>query len=232
MENNNKSMSLGSVARDTYVNIEGYGKDKVNHAYAYGGPSFLVKTLNQNFDLNISNFVVVNFSGMAEIIDRFGGVEIEVDEEEIKTINGSIKEIANLKGVQCDNITSSGVLNLNGIQGVAYSRIRSTAGGDFKRTDRQREVLLALAKKSSNVKATDILPIINQLSSNLKTTLSATDMVSIATEVLKGGYQSNMEERMFPEAEYSGGDMINGIYYYVTDLDKAKESMHDFFFEE
>ncbi len=140
-------MKLGSVARDTYVNIEGYGTDKINHAYAYGDSIFLVKTVNQNFDLNISNFVVVNFFGMAKIIDRLGGIEIEVDDEKIKYINNYISEIAKIEGIQCENVASDEVHNLNGIQAVAYSRIRYTASGDFKRTERQRTVLLSLAKK-------------------------------------------------------------------------------------
>ncbi|MEG0132504.1 MAG: LCP family protein [Clostridium sp.] len=230
IDRENKSMKLGSIARDTYASIEGYGMDKINHAYAYGGPTFMVKTLNENFNLNISNFAVVNFFGMAKIIDRLGGVEIEVDEEEAATINGSISEIASIKGVDCDPITKAGTYNLNGIQAVAYSRIRSTEGGDFKRTERQREILLKLAAKSGDIKLTDVMPMINELSSNLKTTLSGTDMLSIATEVIKGGYQANMEERMFPEAEYSGGDMINNIYYYVTDLDVTKDRMKGYFF--
>lgn len=232
IDRENKSMKLGSVARDTYVNIEGHEMDKINHAYAYGGPTFLVKTLNQNFDLNISNFVVVNFFGMAKIIDRLGGVEIEVDDEEIKYINDYINEIAKIEGIQCDNVASAGVHNLNGIQAVAYSRIRYTEGGDFKRTERQREVLLSLAKKSSNIKLNDIMPMINQLSSNLKTTLDAKDMLSLSTEIINQGYQSKMEEKMFPEVDYSGGQLINEVYYYVTDLDKAKVSMHKYFFGE
>ncbi|MEG1255938.1 LCP family protein [Clostridium sp.] len=232
IDRENKSMKLGSIARDTYANIEGYGMDKINHAYAFGGPALMVKTLNQNFDLNISNFVVVNFFGMEKIIDRLGGVEIEVDEEEIQYINSYINEIKNIEGVSCDGITTPGIYNLNGIQAVAYSRIRYTSGGDFKRTERQREVLLKLAGKSSSIKLTDVMPIINELSSNLKTTLSASDMLSIATEIIKGGYQRNMEEKMFPEAEYSGGDMINGIYYYVTDLEQAKARIHEYLFGE
>lgn len=227
-----KAMKLASVARDTYANIEGYGMDKINHAYAYGGPNLMVKTLNQNFNLAITDYVVVNFFGMAEIIDRLGGVELEVDADEIQYINSYIDEVSKIKGITPEHITTPGTYNLNGVQAVAYSRIRYTAGGDFKRTERQREVLLKLAEKSSSVKITDVVPIINQLSSNLMTTLGASDMTNLAVELIKGGYSSNMSQTMFPEAAYSGGDMIDGVYYYVTDLSQAASSINNFFYGE
>lgn len=227
-----KAIKLASVARDTYANIEGYGMDKINHAYAYGGPNLMVKTLNQNFNLAITDYVVVNFFGMAEIIDRLGGVELEVDADEIQYINSYIDEVSKIKGITPEHITTPGTYNLNGVQAVAYSRIRYTDGGDFKRTERQREVLLKLAEKSSSVKITDVIPIINQLSSNLMTTLGASDMTNLAVELIKGGYSSNMSQTMFPEAAYSGGDMINGVYYYVTDLSQAASSINNFFYGE
>lgn len=227
-----KAMKLASVARDTYANIEGYGMDKINHAYAYGGPNLMVKTLNQNFNLAITDYVVVNFFGMAEIIDRLGGVELEVDVDEIQYINPYIDEVSSIKGVTPEHITTPGTYNLNGVQAVAYSRIRYTDGGDFKRTERQREVLLKLAEKSSSVKITDVVPIINQLSSNLMTTLGASDMTNLAVELIKGGYSSNMSQTMFPEAAYSGGDMIDGVYYYVTDLSQAASGINNFFYGE
>lgn len=227
-----KAVKLASVARDTYANIEGYGMDKINHAYAYGGPNLMVKTLNQNFNLAITDYVVVNFFGIAEIIDRLGGVELEVDVDEIQYINPYIDEVSSIKGVTPEHITTPGTYNLNGVQAVAYSRIRYTDGGDFKRTERQREVLLKLAEKSSSVKITDVIPIINQLSSNLMTTLGASDMTNLAVELIKGGYSSNMSQTMFPEAAYSGEDMINGVYYYVTDLSQAASSINNFFYGE
>ncbi|MEG2936569.1 MAG: LCP family protein [Clostridium sp.] len=227
-----KAMKLASVARDTYANIEGYGMDKINHAYAFGGANLMVKTLNQNFNLAITDYVVVNFFGLGEIIDRLGGVQMEVFEEELSSMNGSISEIAGIKGVEVAKITTPGTYNLNGVQAVAYSRVRSTAGGDFKRTERQREVLLKLAEKSSLIKITDVVPIINQLASNLMTTLGVPDMTNLAVELIKGGYTSNVSQKMFPEPEYSGGDMINGGYYYVTDLGQTASGINNFFYGE
>ncbi|MDU1414390.1 MAG: LCP family protein [Clostridium sp.] len=230
IDRENKSLSLASVARDTYVSIENHGMDKVNHAYAFGGAPLAVKTLNQNFDLNVTDFAVVNFFGLAKIIDRLGGVEIEVDDEELQTINGCINEVASIQGVEPRHVEKSGLQILDGTQAVAYSRIRSTAGGDFKRTERQREVLISLAKKNKDVKLTDIMPIVTQLSTNLMTTLEPADMINLSAEVITEGYQSNIKETMFPESEYAGGEIIDGIYYYVTDLDKTKEGMHEFLF--
>lgn len=215
IDRENKSMKLLSVARDTYASIEDHGMDKITHAYAFGGPTLAVKTLNQNYDLNIKDFVVVNFAGMVKIIDRLGGVEITVDDEEAQCIPG---------------IDSAGTYNLNGEQALAYSRDRATAGGDFKRTERQRTVLIKLAEKYRDVKLTDVMPIVSQLSTNLMTTLEPADITNLAAEVINNGYQKNIAQNMYPESTYASGQMIDGIYYYVGDLEQTKESMHNFLY--
>lgn len=230
IDRENKSMKLASVARDTYANIEGHGMDKINQANAEGGPTFMVKTLNQNFNLNITDFVIVDFWGVADIIDTLNGVVIEVDAEELLYINGYIDEVARISGKSVEHIFEPGLQILNGPQAVAYSRIRYTVGGDFKRTERQREVLLKLAEKSKEIKVTDIVPIITQLSSSLTTTLDISDMTNLAMDVIKGGYMSNMSQKMFPEPEYSYEDMTGEVYYYVTDLKEATRSIHKFLY--
>lgn len=96
VHNKNK---ITSIARDTYVTVDGYGQTKINHAYAYEGPELAIKTINENFDMNIQGFVTVNFSQLAEIIDYLGGINIAVTEEERQVSNRLIQEF----GVQCES---------------------------------------------------------------------------------------------------------------------------------
>lgn len=133
-------IKLTSIMRDSYVNIDGYGMDKINHAYAYGGPELALKTLNENFDLNIKEVMIVNFSSLIEIIDKIGGVTINITDEEISHIHG---------------INSSGEQLLNGSQALAYSRIRYATGGDYKRTERQRTVVNAVFNKLKSTPLTE-----------------------------------------------------------------------------
>lgn len=215
IDRKHKKIKVASVLRDSYVKIEGRGLDKITHAYAFGGPMLAVKTLNQNFDLNIQNFVVVNFFGLAEIIDELGGVDIEIDESELKHVD----------------VQNTGMQHLNGTQAVAYSRIRYTAGGDFKRTERQREVLFALIKKFENITVSQMVTLVSKIAPNLKTSLSPSDIVQLGTEVITNGYNHQLAQGMFPSDEYSKGKKINGIYYYVTDLAKAKQDIQKFVYE-
>lgn len=133
--------------RDSYVDIEGHGKTKLNHAYAYGGPELAIKTINSNFKLNIRDFVAVDFYGLENIIDTVGGVEIPVRSDEIKYINSYMQGTAKVENKAVQEVQNPGLQNLNGMQAVAYARIRYTSGGDYERTERQRTILTAVMNK-------------------------------------------------------------------------------------
>ncbi len=122
-----------SVYRDTYMKIEGHGLDKVTHAYSYGEAPLAIKTLNENMDLNIKEFVTVNFDAVADAVNALGGVTIDVEQNEIQYINSYIKETSRVTGLKTENVTKPGKQTLDGVQAVAYSRIRYTEGGDQKR---------------------------------------------------------------------------------------------------
>lgn len=165
INNDTKEVKLVSVYRDTYVDIEGYGLDKITHAYSYGGPELALKTLNKNLDLNVTEFVTVNFDSVADAVDALGGVEINVTEAELYYINSGIRDTASHIGKEANLVTEAGVQTLDGVQAVAYSRIRQTSGGDYKRTERMRTVIEAMFQKMKtksigeiNDLADDILP--------------------------------------------------------------------------
>ena len=136
-------VQLYSIYRDTYVQMELDGEvifDKINHAY-YNGVENTLKTINENLDLNITEYVMADFTAIADLVDSVGGIEIDVDSEEINYINDYIKDVSSVIGRTSSNITHTGVQHLDGIQAVSYCRIRYTSGLDYKRTERMREVL-------------------------------------------------------------------------------------------
>ncbi len=147
INNDTKEIKLVSVYRDTYVDIDGHGLDKINHAYSFGGPELALKTLNKNLDLNVTEFVTVNFEAVADAVDALGGVEINITSDELYYLNSGIRDTANHTGKEANIVTETGLQTLDGVQAVAYSRIRYTSGGDYKRTERMRTVIEAMFQK-------------------------------------------------------------------------------------
>lgn len=223
-------IKLTSIMRDSYVYIEGYGNDKINHAYAYGGPELSIRTINENFGLNIQDFASVNFSSLPKIIDILGGVDIEITSEELQYINSYINDINSKDGTYSPNIYSSGVQHLDGTQALAYSRIRYTAGGDYKRTERQRIVLEALFNKLTSASIGSYNSLLNEVLPYVQTNLNAGDILSLGTKVL--GIGNKLEQDRFPRDGYGEGAMINGVYYLTYDLETAKQQMRDYIFND
>ena len=146
---------LVSVYRDTYLNLSNDTYNKCNAAYAKGGPEMAINMLNMNLDMNITDFVTVGFAGLTDTVDALGGVWVDVDDSEISHLNNYQLCIAEDLKRSYVPVTSTGYQLLDGLQATGYCRIRYTAGDDFKRAERQREVLTALAdqaKKSSVAK--------------------------------------------------------------------------------
>lgn len=223
-------LKLTSFMRDSYVYIDGHGQDKLNHAYAFGGPELAIRTLNQNFGLNIENFITVNFSSLPIIIDKLGGVDIEITADELNYINGYINDINNKDGRNSSSITTTGVQHLDGVQALAYSRIRYTDGGDYKRTERQRTVLEAIFKKLTSTPVTSYNSLLNDLLPYVQTNLSATDILSLGTKVISIG--NNLEQDRFPRDGYAQGTMIDGIYYISFDIETTKNQVKNYIFED
>ena len=164
-------IKLISVYRDSFLDIEGVGLDKVTHAFAYGGPERTINTLNRNLDLNITEFAALNFKTVAKVVDSVGGIDIDIKDDEISQMNTYLPETARYLKSDFEYITEAGKQHLDGVQAVTYSRIRHTEGGDYRRTERMRTVLTAVfkeVKKMSfgelNKMLDDVLP---EVSSNI-----------------------------------------------------------------
>ncbi|AWI06373.1 LCP family protein [Clostridium drakei] len=231
LDKKHKKLKISSIMRDSYVNVDGYGMTKVTHAYAYGGPTLAIKTLNKNFDLNIKDYVTVDFFGFEKIIDSVGGIEINITPEEIKYINGYIKETSKIENASIPLINNPGLQKVNGRQAVAYTRIRYTAGGDFERTQRQRNVLIAVLNKIKKISSTSIVNVVSELLPYTETNMSNTDILKMLTSIYTLGIKDIGEQR-FPLDGYCDGKMIDNVWYLMFDLNATKNQMHKYIFED
>lgn len=229
----NKSLKLTSLARDTLVKTPGRGEEKLTHAYAYGQEELLMQTINENFDLDIKDYAVVNFKSFIDIVDIIGGVDINVNEKEIHHLNEVIKECYGVNHEDTKNIeyiTSSGNHNLNGYQALAYARIRKL-DTIYKRDERQRLILTNIAHKLSDVSISKYLQIAKSILRHIKVNIAFNkiiDLAFIAHEL--ASYDISQLE--FPISEYREEGRIGEKGTYVVKWDKNKniELLHQFIY--
>ena len=229
----NKSLKLTSLARDTLVKIPGRGEEKLTHAYAYGQEELLMQTINENFDLDIKDYAVVNFKSFIDIVDIIGGVDINVNEKEIHHLNEVIKECYGVNHEDTKNIeyiTSSGNHNLNGYQALAYARIR-ILDTIYKRDERQRLILTNIAHKLSDVSISKYPQIAKSILRHIKVNIAFNkiiDLAFIAHEL--ASYDISQLE--FPISEYREEGRIGEKGTYVVKWDKNKniELLHQFIY--
>lgn len=231
IDKEHNKIKIASIMRDTYVSVDDYGMTKITHAYAYGGPELAIKTINKNFDMNIKDYATVDFFGLEKIIDAIGGVDIDVQQEEIDIMNKYIKETSGIESKTPKYVTQYGPQALTGMQAVAYSRIRYVGNGDFERTERQRTVLNGLFDKVTNAGITTYPGLLNEVLPFLETSLSKTDILALGTSVLTNGI-TDMEQLRLPEDGFCQGQTIDGVYYLVGDLDVATNDLYEFIYEE
>lgn len=228
IDTKNHAIKLSSIMRDSYVAVEGHGHTKINHAYAYGGPQLALKTLNQNFGLNLKNYVTVDFFGLADIIDAIGGVEVTVKDYEVNEINKYIKEVAHIKGVTPDLLTNAGTQRLSGAQAVSYGRIRKVGNGDYERTERQRTIIIAMLEELKNANLSELLKLVNDCSSYVETNLSVSQGFKLALNVLQNMKGFNIQQERFPQN--GDGGLIDGVWYMCFDLESERAKLKNFIY--
>lgn len=190
INNDTKKVKLVSVYRDTYLRI---GEDennngiyrKANAAYASGGKEQFISMLNSNMDLNIQDFVSVDFAAVSEVVDLLGGIDMELKEEEIVHLNNYCIEVSEVTGKDYDPIPEiSGTYHLNGVQAVSYARIRYTVGQDFRRAARQREVIYKIVEKVKTASIGKLNKIVDKVFPMVYTSLSKSDILSMGMSML------------------------------------------------
>ena len=157
-------VKLTSVYRDTYLKLGDTSTyDKITHACVYGGPEMTMKSLNQAMDINLSNYIVVNFKTVADVVDAVGGITVDVQDYEIYQLNKYTKQTARNIGKKNYNLVkSAGTQTLEGVQAVSYGRIRKGVGDDFKRTERMRIVVMKVLDKVKTMSFSEIKSIIDR----------------------------------------------------------------------
>lgn len=222
-------IKLCSLMRDIYLDLPDGGKMNLNYTILDGGPTSILKTINYNFNLKIDKFVQVDLERLPKIIDALGGVEINITPDELEYINGYIDHIDKKNGTTTDHIYTAGAQILNGTQASAYCRIRYTAGRDFKRTERQRDVLNALFVKFKDISLTEIPGMISDILPLVTTNLTNSEIISISTKALGMGL-NNIEQGRFPSDENIVSAGFTDMYHTNIDIDGTTKELHQFLF--
>lgn len=223
-----KSLTLTSLMRDTYLGIPGYGGNRLNAAYAFGGAELLDAAIEHNFGVTIDGNVEVDFLSFTKIVDDLGGVDIELTEEELAVLNGNIRDINYQTGEDEEShlVNSAGVYHLDGTQALAYARIRHVGNADFERTKRQRTVLKELFKNVKNLSVIEIMSTVNNVLSYAETDMSYGDLVSLTIEAISMAV-TDIDTHNIPEDVGYESQSIDGMDVLVPDLDACRRFLSE-----
>ena len=212
IDQDNNRICLTSILRDSKVPIEGHDPQKINAAYKYGGATLAIKTLNQNFHMNIANYITVNFESLLEIVDYFGGVEIELTEEEAEYIGGGL---------------TAGKHLLDGATALKYASIRYI-DSDFYRASRQQTIILALLQKVAKLPKTSYPEAVNKLMSTLESSMTANELLALIDCIDISTVQ--VVTNTIPDKDYEtdlwGGIDSTGSWVYEYDIEEAAKRIH------
>lgn len=226
----NNDVTLFSIYRDTLVEMDLNDKtrlDKINHSY-YGGVETTLKTINTNFDLNVQEYVIVDFLAVAEMVDRVDGIELDITNDELQFINNYIKGNIESTGLESALIKSSGKQKVDGVQALAYARIRYTEGGDFKRTDRMRTVLEKTLAKLKHKNVMELNQIMDEILPRVRTNIPQNSIQELLPQVInfnivkKFGFTYNAESKTLDLKDYYEGTK-KGIDYYDVPLSLTED---------
>ena len=239
INNDTKEVKLVSIYRDTYLRIgedgEGNGiYNKANSAYAMDGPEGFVRMLNSNLDLDVTDFVTVDFQAVAEAVELLGGIDEELTEEEIVHLNNYCVETSEVTGMDYEPLEEvAGVHHLNGVQTVAYARIRYTVGDDFRRAARQREVIYKIVEKAKNADVGTLTKILDEVFPSIKTNMSKADILSMGLSMLS---YDIADQAGFPHDHVYGENVknaMNGLDCVVpVTLESNVIWLHEFLYPE
>lgn len=235
INNDTKEVKLVSVYRDTFLDTD-VQRDtspnfhKANRAFALGGAEQSRNMLNASLDLDIEHYITVDFKVVTDVVNMLGGVEVEVDSAELKYINHHIDTTARATGDTPVYVQTTGLQTLNGTQATAYARIRSTAGSDFARAERQREVINEIVKKAKKTDLATINKIINQVFPEISTNYTNADILRLAASMFD--YEL-ADSTGFPFSKYparlggSKGDVV-----ICADLENNVRALHRYLYND
>ena len=220
----NKTVTMTSLLRDSYVSIPNHGTDKLNAAYAYGGATLLMDTIVNNFGIPLDDYVCVNFKAFVHIADALGGVKLTISDREAEAINVILEsEVNGIMGDEptADFLPSGGTFVLNGKQALSYSRIRHVGNADFERTERQRTVLDLMLNKLKHMSPTAIPRILHNAMPELSTNINGTDMYLLSLEMPVKLIAYYMQQLRLPaDWTFSDSTAPDGQMVLAVDFDR------------
>lgn len=232
IDNINKKLKVTSLMRDMLVKIDGHGEEKLNHTFAYGGPTKTIETIQNNFGIKLNNYVIVDFNAFVKVIDAINGIEVTVKDYELDELN---KYILDGGGSEKDLLPSPGTYNLNGYQALSYARIRKVGNGEYERTERQRAVLQIALEKIKDMSKVKIVSLLNELFPYVKTNISLGNAMDYGFTALNVGKKCNFEIEQFrvPLDSISKGGIINNKgWVFVIDKIETSKALQEFIFND
>ena len=243
INNDTKEVKLVSLYRDTYLNIGNDKYTKCNAAYNNGGPTQAMSMINTNLDLNITNYVAVNFKALATAIDCLGGLDVEMTYVELKNMNDYCVETSEVTGMDYEPIEMPeypgddkqeseilGSFHLNGVQATSYCRIRYTSGWDMRRTERQRYIISLIVEKAKKASLSTLNDIMDQVFPMIATDFSKSELIKLGMGILS--YKLG-ETSGFPNSSLMGDEVKNAIgldCVVPTTLETNVKALHQFLF--
>lgn len=224
-------IKLVSVYRDTYLNLSTDKYDKCNHAYANGGAEQAIKMLNMNLDMDITNFITVNYQSLIDLVDGLGGIYIDINKTELSHINNYQATIVkDLKLKDYTPVTTTGYQKLNGLQATAFCRIRYIEGGDFGRASNQREVVKAIEEQAKKTDVATLTNVFSKVIEEVYTSMDSKDLLELVTNI--NNYRI-VDEGGFPEDSMrtTGNIGAKGSCVIPLDLESNVVWLHKFLFD-
>lgn len=226
IDEKNQKIMVTSLMRDMYIPIPGKGKNRINAAYAFGGPSLAMKTINTNFGLDIKDYVTVDFFGLEKLIDSIGGVDVNVTSAEAEHLNNELYNIDDITNKKVKTIKSGSQI-LNGKQAVAYCRIRYVGHADYERTERQRRVLNEIFRKIKKNGIAKLPKTISTILPYVKTSLSPGEILKLGLKGIKFKTDSIVQYRLPVDGTYKSQN-INGMAVLVPNIEENKKKLYEF----
>lgn len=228
LDTRNKQLKLISFMRDIYVQIPGRGHNRLNAAYVYGGPELLKQTLEKNFHIQADGYLAVNFSMMIALVDAIGGIDIEVEEQELKPLNG-ILEYYNYQNERPESegrLEKFGFQRLNGLQAMSYARIRKI-DSDYERVGRQQRVMMSIFNRIKSLTPDQLADIMMQNIDDVATDVTIASAVSMMHDVLSLETIDTRYLRI-PVPRSSRNTVLNKAYFIIPNLEKNQKAIREF----